>query len=44
MGLTPCYLHSQVVSTCQSVRPVAPFFLAKVQFLDILIAKRGVAI
>ena len=26
MGLTPCYLQSQVVSAYHSFRPVAPFF------------------
>ena len=34
MGATPSYLHSQVVSACQSFRSVVPlFFLAKVPFL-----------
>ena len=26
MGPTPCYLQGQVVSACQSFRPVAPSF------------------
>ena len=28
MGSTPCYLQSQVVSACQSFRPVVPFFFS----------------
>ena len=34
MGPTPCYSKGQVVSACQSFRPVAPFFfLVKIPFL-----------
>ena len=34
MGPTPCHLQSRVVSACQNLRPVAPFFfLVKVPFL-----------
>ena len=35
MGPTPCDSQSQVVSACQSFRPIAPFFfLAKVSFFE----------
>ena len=41
----PHVIHSQVVSVCQSFRPVAPFiFLAKVPFyLFFFNTERGVA-
>ena len=43
MGPTLHYLQSQVVSACQSFRPVAPFFLlAKVPFLFLVLIQKGV--
>ena len=40
MAATPCYSKSQVVSVCQSFRPVAPFFFSgKVPFVVFLIQK-----
>ena len=44
-GTNPCYLQSQVVSACQSFRPVAPFFfLAKLPFMAYLNTVRSEAI
>ena len=34
MGPTPCYSQSQVVSVCQSFRPVAQFFFQQSNFLS----------
>ena len=44
MGPTPSYLQSQVVSACQSFRPLAPFlFLVKDPFLVLyFLIKKGV--
>ena len=36
MGPTPCYSQSQVVSVCQSFRPVAQFFFRQSIFLSFL--------
>ena len=45
MGPTPCYSQHQVVFSCLSFRPVAPFFfLVKVPFSAVLNIERGVAI
>ena len=41
--LTPCYSLSQVVSICQSFRPLTPFFfLTKVPFLAFFLEYRKV--
>ena len=43
MRLTPCYSLSQVVSICQSFRPLTPFFfLTKVPFLAFFLEFRKV--
>ena len=36
MGPTPCYLLSQVVSLCQSFKPVAQFFFWQSTFFFLL--------
>ena len=42
MGPTPCYSQSQVVSVCQSFRPVAQFFpLAKYFFSSFFSMEKG---
>ena len=48
MGPTTCYFQNQVMSVCQSFRPIVPFFfLVKVPFLALFEykkAERGVTI